>query len=355
MTAIRVAEAGQPVTLFDRRPTIMGAASFGANRLHMGFHYPRDDETVRQCQRGYERFRREFEAAIVKGVSNAYFIASEGSLTSSKDFLKFCDRLRLPFRQIDPDAFLPAVENVDLGVITEEVLYDAAILRPLMGDRLDRLGVETRLGCEVTDIWRQADGGFVLSTSDSAKPRFDAVVNCSYADVNRLTAKLGHSVARRQYEYVAAAIIEFPRSELTSITVLDGPFLSLLPFGGRGQYLLLHTHHSVIAREDASLVNPAWLVPHSSPFASLNKAQWFETLLESSRHFIPSVHNARLTGFQHGPRMVLSNAEDTDARPSHVTLHEPGYIAVFAGKVGHCMWVGDEVADKLGCAAYGQA
>jgi hypothetical protein len=52
--------------------------------------------------RGYQKFRRDFEICIVKGVTNAYFIAREGSLTSPHAFLKFCDGFGLPYRRIDP-------------------------------------------------------------------------------------------------------------------------------------------------------------------------------------------------------------------------------------------------------------
>jgi hypothetical protein len=48
-----------------------------------------------------------------------------------------------------------------------------------------------------------------------------------------------------------------------------------------------------------------------------------------------------------GPRMVLADREDTDARPSFVTLHEPGYMSVFSGKIDHCFWIAEEVKDRL--------
>src|SRR5215475_7414298 len=136
MAAIKLAELGQDVTLFERKPILMQGASRSGNRLHLGFHYPRDEETVRQCMRGYQKFRSDFETCIVKGVTNAYFIAREGSRTSPHDFLEFCDGLGLPYRRIDPDALMPAVHNVDLGILTEEVMYDPDSLRCLMAARL---------------------------------------------------------------------------------------------------------------------------------------------------------------------------------------------------------------------------
>ena len=350
MTAISLAEAGHGVTLFERLSGLLHGASQSGNRLHLGFHYPRHDETVRQCVRGYERFRREFGEAILKDVTNAYFIASEGSLTPAGDFLAFCDRHGFPYRQIDPAGFATGIENVDLGVLTSELMYDPAILRGLMIQRLARCRASIRLRSEVSDISRKSESRFAVSTEGGDRQVFDGVVNCAYANANRISAHLGYPRKTRQYEYTAIPIVELEGIEKTSVTIMDGPFFSLLPFGSGGDHLLFHVVHSVVAREDAPLLNPEWLDPAASPFASLDKAGLFETIRTSAAEFMPSLRRARLKGFAEGPRTVLAHVEDTDARPSIVALREPGYVEVFSGKVDHSMWVGDEVASLLGAA-----
>ena len=83
------------MSLFERLPVLMQGTTSLANRLHCGFHYPRHEETARQCMRGFNSFREAFGAAILPGVFNAYFIARENSLTSPSDFLEFCGRMKL--------------------------------------------------------------------------------------------------------------------------------------------------------------------------------------------------------------------------------------------------------------------
>ncbi len=350
MSAVRLADLRHLVTLFERLPALMHGASGIGNRLHMGFHYPRHDQTVHQCIRGYEKFKEEFSLAILPGVTNAYFIASEGSLTRADAFLAFCDRLALPHRRIDPARFAPRIDNVDLGIVTTELMYDPAILRRLVAARLARSGVALRLRTEVIDVARKREHQFTISTGDGERHVFDAVVNCAYANANRIANHLGHHLGHRrmtrQYEYTAVPIIELDHREPVSATVMDGPFFSLLPFGG-DDHLLFHVAHSVVAREDVPFLNPAWLNPETSPLAMLDKEHVFNVIRSSSAMFMPSLRRARLKGFAQGPRMVLANAEDTDARPSLVTLQEPGYVEIFSGKVGHCLWVADEVANLL--------
>ena len=347
MTAIRLAELGQSVTVFERLPGLMQGASTNANRLHSGFHYPRDEETARQCLRGSHAFRRDFGEALIAGVGNAYFIARDGSLTSPAEYLAHCDRLGLRYRLADPDGWEPVVKGVTLGMATDEAVYDPAVLRRLMLARLECSGARIRVGRDVTDVRRTATGGLEIVVDGERPAGFDALVNCAYAEINRLTARLRHPVETRQYEYVAVPLVELDWPRPASISVLDGPFMSLLPFDGKRRHLLYHVGHSVIARHDGPLLDRRWLDPHTSPFASIDQAAWFRRHLESCRHFVPALGTARLAGIVQGPRMVLAHREDTDARPSVVTSPEPGYVTVFSGKVDHCTWVVDEVVRHL--------
>lgn len=346
MTAIRLAESGRSVSLFERLPGLMQGASSNANRLHMGFHYPRDDETARQCRLGYDRFRDEFPSCILDNVSNAYFIAKAGSLTSSSEFLTFCDRLKLNHSMIDLARFAPLVQNVEMGVMTAEVVFDPAILRRLITERLQRANVSLNFETHVTDISHNTNG-FALSLDGKSKASFDAVVNCSYPEINRLTSALGHQTIKRQYEYTAAALVDLKFSPATSITILDGPFMTLMPFGATGYHLLYHVEHSVIARERQFLLDPAWLTPASSPFSAVDRLQWFAALLDKCCEFVPALHGAGMKRILEGPRMVLADREISDERPSFVVQHERGYLSAFSGKIDHCMWVADDVARAL--------
>jgi len=351
MTAIRLAEAGETVSLFERRSGLMLGTTRSANRLHRGYHYPRDEETARQCVRGYRTFCEEFRGAILPGLGNAYFIAGEGSLTTPDQFLAANRRNGLTCRTIEPDEFRPAVQNVSLGVWADEVMYDPAALRRMMVERVAAAGIGVAVGAEVVDLRRSRDGGFEISIKGGGKPHFDAVVNCAYAEMNRLTARLGHPIETRHYQYTAVPVIELDWPEPRSITVIDGPFMCLLPYDGNGQYLLYHVENSVVARSDEPLLDRNWLDPQNSPFASVDHERWYAALLDRCCEFVPALRQGRFRGVVQNPRMVFAGRADTDPRPSLVTQPEPGYVTVFSGKVAHCTWVADEVAAALGCGA----
>ena len=55
VTALRLSELGMKVDVFESNAGPLSGASYNnQNRLHLGFHYPRDHETAKQCIRGFE-------------------------------------------------------------------------------------------------------------------------------------------------------------------------------------------------------------------------------------------------------------------------------------------------------------
>ena len=346
MAAVRLAERGAAVTVFERRTEPLKGASYNnQNRLHLGFHYPRDDETARQCIRGFQRFRDEFGPCVLDGFQNAYFVASEGSNTTPAAYLDFCQRLGLRYERIDPVAFDPPVHNVELGVVCDEVVYDSAVLGGLVLQRLSDAGVVPRFGAAVTEIRRDGER-YALTAEGRHAGTFDAVVNCTYADLNRLSQQLGHAPALHQYEYTMVPILEWDRPPV-GITVMDGLFMTVLPFGKTGRFLMYHVEHTVVARTVAEQMPLSWLDEASLPSLAIDKAALFHRMHQACVAYIPALQSARLVGFLQGPRVVLAKRDATDARPSIINRLEPGYLSVFTGKIDHCVWVADDIADSL--------
>ena len=341
LTALRLSFAGHAVTIFERESDIMlGASLNNQNRLHLGYHYPRDSETAQQCILGFEKFKQEFSDCLLTNFSNAYFIAQENSLTSPEAFLKFCVDNNLPCEPIDLPTFEPRVANVALGICTHETVFDSSLVRAKLWQRIAESDISVRLACEIWHINRTATD-FRLFTRSGSFP-FDAVVNCCYADINRFSSELGYTPPLRQFQYTTLAIISLPWELPTGIIVLDGKFTSILPFGRTGNYILSHVEHTVIARETAPRMQPEWRA--GTPFQRLDKERWFENIIADSGEFIPDLTSAKLQGFLHGPRMLLASAYN-DARPSIVEQPMPGenYVTVFSGKIDHAIWVPDAV------------
>lgn len=346
LSALRLKEAGFDVAIYERLPRALGGASLNnQNRLHLGFHYPRSDATCRQCILGFEHFVEEFGECVYRDFPMIYFIAGEGSMTNVDDYLAFCDRHQLHYERVAPADYSVEVANIDLAISCDEAVYDSAQLSALLTRRLSENGIDVHFSTEVTALSNQGDD-IEITFADGSSDTVNAVVNATYANVNHFSEMLGHTAPERQFEYTVVPIVRppFPRS---GITVMDGPFLTLLPYGSSDDHLLYHVDHSVVAREYRRSMNLDWLDPATAPFAAMDKESYFQRMVDSAAHFLPQAREFQLTGFLEGPRMVLPRVDDSDARPSIIEAVQPNYITVFSGKIDHCIWAADEVVAHL--------
>jgi glycine/D-amino acid oxidase-like deaminating enzyme len=346
--AMELGGAGYRVTLVERQPSLlMGTSKNNTNRVHRGFHYPRDLSTAIECRDSFERFTADFSGAILDGFSNLYCIAADGSRTSIDEYLGFCDRAGLSYRFQDLARYATEIRGCELALLCGEAVCDSEILRTLLVGRLRQSGrVECRVGTEVVGIERRGSGYDLYTGGKGARITCDAVVNCSYADINRLSVQLGHDVPERQYEYTVVPVVELALPP-QGITIMDGPFMTLLPFGRTGQFTLYHVVHSVIACEVSTTINPKWLDVAESPFRDLDPVTYFEHMREACSEFAPRLREGRLVRWLEAPRMVLAGHDEDDARPSMLQDLGSGYFVVFSGKIDRCLGIAEAVRASL--------
>jgi glycine/D-amino acid oxidase-like deaminating enzyme len=344
--AIRVKALGLSVSVYEAKNDILsGASANNQNRLHLGFHYPRDLETGRQSIRGFDAFKNKYSECIQEGFLNAYFISNTKSLTTPSDYLKFCGQLGAPYQTISMDDFPVEVLGATTGILCNEVVYDCGVLRQLVWQALRRDSVRVELNQRVISIER-SKGQYRMEFENRPPVLAGTVINASYGDINRLTAQLGHAVTEKLYEYTAVPIIQMDMPRV-GVTIMDGPFMTLLPYGKSDNFLLYNVEHSVIAQNVATQIDPTWLMPDTAPFSGVDKQQFFEKMISLCQEFIPALATAKIKGFLEGPRMVLAHRNHSDTRPSMVTCYDQSYYTVMAGKIDHCMWVAEELSHKL--------
>ena len=347
--ALAVANAGFEVVLLERLPDIiMGASKNNTNRVHQGFHYPRDMKTAIECRDNYSRFETEFREALLDNYTSIYCIAEKKSLTSKEEFIKFCDALGLSYSVIGLNSLSMKIGGCSLGISCSETILDSDILRNILNAKIaDNNRVILSCNTEVAAI-KKCSHQYELTFLPEKKPKqaFDAVVNCSYASINTLTEQLGYQVCEEQYEYTVVPIISLDLPP-TSITIMDGPFMTLFPYGKTKNFLLYHVDYSVISTEITRTLNRDWLDPQKSPLSSLDQYKHFDTMLKSCSKFVPILASAKLCGYLQSPRMVLPKHEQDDARPSFVNDYGEGYLTVFSGKIDRSLSIADLICIKL--------
>ena len=343
--ALKLSSIGFVVKVFEANHDIlMGASMNNQNRLHLGFHYPRDIETGLQSIRGFDLFKKKYKHCIESSFLNTYFIADENSFTNFEDYIRFCKKLGISFDLINSNKLPLKLKGATRGIACKEVVYDCEILRSIVKKNIKNNHIDISTKARVEGISKK-DGIYKIQASSGEEVETDIVVNATYGAGNYLTEQLGIDVPERQYEYTAVPIIELDIDKI-GITIMDGPFFTILPFGKTNKFLLYHVKFSVIDSEISSKLNLEWLEKSTSPFSKIDKKKYFNAMINSCKSFMPALKNAKLIDFLEGPRMVLSKAEHNDARPSLITENS-NYFEVFSGKIDHSIWVADELGRRL--------
>src|ERR1700723_785695 len=101
--AIRLAERGHRVELFDPLGILRAASATNQYRIHSGYHYPRSPETIQETLEARAEFQSTFARAVVQNSRHFYAIPREGSLTPPDLFESVMSRFGIPFEHVRPE------------------------------------------------------------------------------------------------------------------------------------------------------------------------------------------------------------------------------------------------------------
>lgn len=316
------------VTVFEKADAILRGASYGnQNRFHYGYHYPRSLLTGRECLDSLEDFRSSYGSALLSDFENYYCIANKLSKTTPEDYIAFCSELSLPYETSWPSTNYLDRGKISLSIRVPEPIFDVSLLRSCAIGRLDALDtVKLRLRTLVTDGRISPDGKKVLRFQENGEApkemEFDYIINCTYGNLNEICGLFGFEQRTFQYELVELPVILLPVGKRLGITVMDGPFCSILPFGKSDYTLLYHASKSVLDTR----------ISRTCRFNDCFDSDW-QGIIESSSRFMPILSKAGYLRSILVKRVVDPAAEKDDARRSEIIEHGSGCWSIFSGKI----------------------
>ena len=341
-TAISLAKRGRRVAILERESDLLlGASLNNQNRVHKGYHYPRNISTAQQSLEGFRKFCDEYSGAVSDCFDQFYCVASNFSKCSADEFLNFCQKLGAQYREVDSLGSGIQIKNVDVIISVREAVYDAQILREAIRRRLRFLGVDIFFNRSVNNISKR-ENHYFLTTDSTDIFASQKLVNATYANIQAVNGFAGLVPRPLIYEYTMVPIIEFTLPKRVGVTVMDGQFMTLLPYGHSRDYLLYHVKKSRLEVVEADDLPSRW-----SDSEWLNHRADCSAIINESSYFMPDLVAASIKGFLHGPRLLLPESAVDDGRPSLFTDHGAGFYSVFSGKVDHCIDVAESLANAI--------
>ena len=322
--ALALRARGERVTLVEREADLLLRASANNQaRVHGGYHYPRSILTGLRSRLNYPRFVAEFASCIDRSFHHYYAVAHRQSHVTARQFETFCERIgaRLSPAPAEVCAWFDA-EMIEKVYEVEEHAFDADLLRAAMRERLQEARVDLQLA---TRAMRAAPGEL---HTDRGVLRARWIFNCTYSAVNELLAASGARCLPLRHELAEVALIEPPPAlRGCAVTVMCGPFFSLMPFPAQRLYSLTHVRYTPhFAWEERTA--PAGPPPPPSGSRAAH-------MLKDAQRYVPAMSMARHVRSLFEVKTVLPQSEHDDSRP---ILFKPcaelsGLVSVMGGKI----------------------
>lgn len=236
------AERGMHVLVleYDSEP-FSRATYINQARVHMGYHYPRSLTTAVKSAGYFRRFVEDFGFCIHDKFDQVYATSRQFSWTSAGQFQEFCRAAGIKCEEVAASKYFKQ-GMCDGAFLTEEYTYDAQILKKYYEDKLkENPNVDMVFEARICKIIKD-NKVFMVQMEDGDSYEASYVLNASYASVNQVIDKV-EGIERELFDikYELCEIILCKPSEALKdigITVMDGPFFSIMPFGKTGLHSL---------------------------------------------------------------------------------------------------------------------
>jgi len=339
--AARLGAKGKTLVLDADQGPFRRGSYINQARVHNGYHYPRSYATASKCAGYYRRFISDFGECIDSTFTKVYAVASAFSWTNGGQFRAFCDNLKLRCEEIIKDKFFNPW-TIDKAFITEESSFDAHLIR----DKLYGQAVKTcdfRFGHFIERI-EKCGGYYVISLEDGSEFKSGFVLNATYAGTNQIHTLLGLPPLLIKYELCEVVICQVSDNlKDVGITVMDGPFFSVMPFGKRGCHSITtvsHTPHvtaygplpSFSCQKGASCLPMRLQNCNTCPFRPTSA---FPEILQTARKYLVNTIDINFQESLFTLKPILKASEIDDSRPTLVRQYSeyPHFYTVFSGKI----------------------
>lgn len=321
------------VILLERAPQLLTRSSFtNQARVHRGMHYPRSATTARRSAINAPRFEADFGASVFRNFTKLYAVPRNGSLVTPRQMERFAAEIGADVAPAPPTlaALFDPVRIAAAYLVTEHV-FDADRLRTTMIERLADRGVEVRTACDVTAI-ESAPTGVTLRygvDGQRGEMRADVAINCTYSRIQQL---MGDSPPLAVRHEISEMVLVEPPAELSEIgvTVMDGPFFSLMPFPARGLHSLSHVRYTPhMAWQEDGVTDPyATLAAHHCESRA-------DRMIRDAARYMPAMRFVRPHSAMFEVKTVPTGRDHDDGRPIlfHREERHGRLLSILGGKI----------------------
>lgn len=314
-------------------------------RVHMGYHYPRSISTAIKSRGYFHRFNKDYGFCVHSEFDKVYATSKNFSWTNAEQFRKFCKDSNIHCDDIAPSKYFKD-GMCDGAFLTTEYTYDAEILKEWLLKELENYpNIKVRYSSNIESIVKK-DNLFEIMLKTGEKLESGFVLNSTYASVNQIHQLLGYEPFKIKYE-ICEIILCKVNEELknTGITVMDGPFFSIMPFGKTGYHSLTSvtftphiTSYDSVPTFDCQKRSGGFCSPENlgncNDCPAKPESAW-PYMSNITKKYMKDKFEFEYVGSLFSMKPILKASEIDDSRPTVIKQYSsnPTFISVLSGKI----------------------
>lgn len=326
------------IILLEKEHDLLQRASYvNQARVHNGYHYPRSLLTALRSRVNFPRFVQEYSECIDDTFEKYYAVGKIISKVNASQFKQFCNRIQAPIEEADWEIkklFNPSL--VDEVFKTKEYAFDSVKLKETVRCELEQANVEIRYDTKVVSIKKISETEFkvIIKSGDSYQELIGKYLfNCTYSSINEILQASQVPKIPLKHEFTEMALVDVPEPiKYLGITLMCGPFFSIMPFPSRNLHTLSHVRYTPHCYwQDTQNV----CTPTSQYFTQLARKSNYPYMIRDAMRYIPILEECQYVDSLWEVKTVLPQSEVDDSRPILFSRNPeiPNLISVLGGKI----------------------
>lgn len=328
------------ILILEKEPDLLQRASYANQaRVHNGYHYPRSILTAWRSRINFSQFVSEYRDCIVSDFDKYYAISRILSKVNAHQFKIFCDRIDAPLESASQD-----IKKLFNSHLIEEVfrvkeyVFDAVKLKEIVLAELNKENIDIQGNTKVTQLQKNnKDPAKIKITflSEAEKNIITAkyIFNCTYSAINTILLASNLPTIPLKHELTEMPLIKVPESiEHLGITVMCGPFFSLMPFPAKNSHTLSHVRYTPHCywQDTEDYTNPT-----NKIFDRAVRKSNYPQIIRDATRYLPILQESRYVESLWEIKTVLPQSEIDDSRPIlfHRDPNLPNLTCILGGKI----------------------
>ena len=232
----------------------LGSSNATHNRANRGFHYPRSAETTNECKTAYQYFEKNYNSFLKKFQS--YYCIEKKSKTSFKKYVKFFKKNNLKFKIVDNSKYLKK-DNLEGIIRAEEGCYNHNKIKKMLKEKMMNKKINMNYNFDIKKVSSFNDRINLISKKNKVfTKKIDLIINTTYDNSNQILKKFVNKAKLEKYKHQLTEVIRIKcKKKYPGITIMDGPYATIMPHvGKKNEYLLYDVTNSILKTSNKPII-----------------------------------------------------------------------------------------------------